>query len=133
MYCPHRAKLAEWLASKGKTLKRPAMKAGPSKTKVSAKPEPDLKPQPVCNPEPAPRVEAHEADSTAAHCADTQGAELTHSQTPAIMNTTLELLENSVADLSVVPQDRVDDVRKHASCCCFNNFTSYSDNSFSHL
>lgn len=113
---PHRAKLAEWLASKGKTLKRPAMTAaGPSKTKVSAKPEPDLKPQPqrVCNPEPAPCLEAHEPDSAAAHCADTQGAELTH-QTPVIMNTTLDLLENSDADLPVVPQDKVDDVRKHA-------------------
>lgn len=110
MCSPHRAKLAEWLASKGKTLKRPAMTAaGPSETKVSAKPEPDLKPQ----PEPAPCLEAHESDSAAAHCADTQTAELTH-QTPVIMNTTLHLLENSDADLPVVPQDKVDDVRKHA-------------------
>lgn len=111
------------MASKGKTFKRPAMTTvAPSKTKVSAKPEADLKPQSQshvdpqpaaqCNPEPEPSLEAHKPDS-AAHCADTQGAESTiHSQTPVIMNTTLDLLENSDADLPVDPQDRVDDVRK---------------------
>lgn len=84
--------------------------AAPSKTKVSA--EPDLKPQ--CNPEPEPCLEAREPDSAAAaQCADTQGAEFTtHSQTPGIINTTLDLLENSDADLPVDPQDGVDDVRK---------------------
>lgn len=92
------------------------MTAGPSKTKVSAKPEPDLKPQPVCNPEP--RVEAHEPDSADAHCADTQGAESTHSQTPLIRDTTLDLLKVSDVDLPVVPQDSLDDVREYASCCC---------------
>ncbi|XP_044079207.1 cytoskeleton-associated protein 2 [Siniperca chuatsi] len=112
-----RAKLAEWLASKGKTFKRPAMTtAAPSKTKVSAKPEADLKsqshvdPQPAKQCDPEPSLEAHKPDS-AAHCADTQGAELTiHSQTPVIMNTTLDLLGNSDADLPVDPQDRVDDI-----------------------
>lgn len=111
------------MASKGKTFKRPAMTTvAPSKTKVSAKPEADLKPQSQshvdpqpaaqCNPEPEPSLEAHKPDS-AAHCADMQGAESTiHSQTPVIMNTTLDLLENSDADLPVDPQDRVDDVRK---------------------
>lgn len=92
--------------------------AAPSKTKVSA--EPDLKPQPQpatqCNPEPEPCLEAREPDSAAAaQCADTQGAEFTtHSQTPGIINTTLDLLENSDADLPVDPQDGVDDVRKQA-------------------
>lgn len=100
-----RAKLAEWLASKGKTFKRPAMTtAAPSKPKVSAKPEADLKPQSHADPQPAaqckpePSVEAHESDSAAAHCADTQGAGLMiHSQTP-----------------NPDPQDRADDVRKRA-------------------
>ncbi|XP_038563790.1 cytoskeleton-associated protein 2-like isoform X2 [Micropterus salmoides] len=113
-----RAKLAEWLASKGKTFKRPAMTtAAPSKPKVSAKPEADLKPQSHADPQPAaqckpePSVEAHESDSAAAHCADTQGAGLMiHSQTPVIMNTTLDLLENSDENLPVDPQDRVDDI-----------------------
>lgn len=114
----HRAKLAEWLASKGKSLKRPAMTtAVPSKTKVSAKLEAGLKsqsqPAVQCNPEPEPKLEAHKPDS-AAPCADTQGAELpAPSQTPVIMNTTLDL-ESSDADLLVDPQDRVDDVRKQA-------------------
>lgn len=121
----YRAKLADWLASKGKTFKRPALTTT-SKSKVSAKPEADLKPrsqshaepQPAaqCNPEPEPSLEAHKPDpAAAAHCADTQGAQLTtHSQTPVIMNTTLDLLENSDADLPVDPQDRVDDVSEQA-------------------
>lgn len=97
-----RAKLAEWQASKGKAFKRPAMTtAEPSKTRVSVKPEADLNPQPQpaiqCNPEP--RLEARKPDS--------EGAVLkTHSRTPVIMNTTLDLLDNSDID----PQDSVDDI-----------------------
>uniref|UniRef100_A0A7N6A8H0 Cytoskeleton-associated protein 2 C-terminal domain-containing protein n=1 Tax=Anabas testudineus TaxID=64144 RepID=A0A7N6A8H0_ANATE len=83
-----RAKLAEWLTSKGKTLKRPAMPtAAPQKTKVNtARPEVDLKSQ------------SHVEQLTV------------HSQTPAVMDTTLELLENSDADLLIDSQDRIDDV-----------------------
>lgn len=119
-----RAKLADWLASKGKTLKNPAMtSAAPPKTKVCAKPTADLKPQchpaAQCEPEPKPEPsrDAHKPDSPAAAlCADTQGAELTaQSQTPVIMNTTLDLLENSDADLPVIPQEGVEDVRKQTS------------------
>lgn len=114
-----RAKLAQWQASKGKTFKRPAMTAGaPPKTKVCAKPKANLQPesQPAAqrNPEPELSMEAHKPDSAA----DTQGAEsTTHSQTPAIMETTIDLLSNSDADLPVDPQDRMDDVRKQA---CFS-------------
>ncbi|XP_034463608.1 cytoskeleton-associated protein 2 isoform X1 [Hippoglossus hippoglossus] len=94
-----RAKLAEWLASKGKTFKRPAMTtAAPPKTKAS-KPGTNLKSQSHAEPRPA----AHKPDSTAADCADTQGAMLT-------TRTTLELLENSDVDLSVDPQESVDDI-----------------------
>uniref|UniRef100_A0A3Q0R5K4 Si:ch211-266i6.3 n=1 Tax=Amphilophus citrinellus TaxID=61819 RepID=A0A3Q0R5K4_AMPCI len=79
-----RAKLAEWLASKGKALKRPAMTtAKSSKTKVS--------------------LEGHEADPAVGTvpCGETQGAEPTaSSQTPVIMNTTLDLLEICDGDLS---------------------------------
>ncbi|XP_032389404.1 cytoskeleton-associated protein 2 [Etheostoma spectabile] len=104
-----RAKLAEWLASKGKTFKRPAMTtAEPSKTKVSAKPEADPKPQSCVEPQPAaqcnpePRLEAPEPDSAAA----AHWSRSTHSsQTPAIVNTTLDLLGNSDAD-----QDSMDDI-----------------------
>ncbi|XP_040906742.1 cytoskeleton-associated protein 2 [Toxotes jaculatrix] len=114
-----RAKLAEWLASKGKTFKRPAMTtAAPPKTKVS-KPEAVLKTQPHVEPEadaqprpePQPSLEAHKPDSAVADSADLQGADLTtHNQTPVIMNTTLELLENSDADQLIDPQDTVDDI-----------------------
>lgn len=87
----------------------------PSKTKAPAKPEADLKPQSApCNPEPESSLVAQKADS-AAHCADTQEPELTtHSQSPVIMNTTLDLLEDSDADLLIDPQDRVDDVSEQA-------------------
>ncbi|KAM4545664.1 cytoskeleton-associated protein 2 [Odontesthes bonariensis] len=99
-----RAKLADWLASKGKTLKRPAMAtAAPLKNEVSAKAEDNLKPQShaehklVTQFKPDPSLEAPKLDSAVpAHYADTQGAEVTkHSQTPEIMDTTLDLLENS--------------------------------------
>ncbi|XP_060942226.1 cytoskeleton-associated protein 2 [Limanda limanda] len=101
-----RAKLAEWRASKGKTFKRPAMTtAAPPKTNAP-KPGTSLKSQSRAEPRPA----AHKPDS-AADCADTQEAALTaRNQTPRILNTTLELLENSDDDLSVDPQDSVDDI-----------------------
>ena len=106
-----RAKLAEWMASKGKTFKRPASATAElSKTKVSAKPAADLKPksQPAAQSKPE-----HKPDSAAAaHCADTQGAAPTHDRTPFIMNTTLDLLEDSDAGLPGDPQGSVDDVRK---------------------
>ncbi|XP_059208315.1 cytoskeleton-associated protein 2 [Centropristis striata] len=100
-----RAKLAEWLASKGKASKRPAMTTtGPSKTKVPAKPKADLKPQSKVETQsaaqykPEPRLEAAKPELPA------------HSQTPMIMNTTLDLLENSDADQFVEPQESVDDI-----------------------
>uniref|UniRef100_A0A3P8SQ92 Si:ch211-266i6.3 n=1 Tax=Amphiprion percula TaxID=161767 RepID=A0A3P8SQ92_AMPPE len=108
-----KAKLAEWMASKGKTLKRPAMTtaAAPPKTKVSARPEAyqsQVEPQPAARCEPKPSVETHNTNSAASHCDDIQGAEPTvHGQTPIIMNTTLDLLENSDADLPVEPQDTI--------------------------
>uniref|UniRef100_UPI0037E8E337 cytoskeleton-associated protein 2 n=1 Tax=Semicossyphus pulcher TaxID=241346 RepID=UPI0037E8E337 len=117
-----RAKLANWLASKGKTFKRPAMTtAGASKTKVSAKPEADLKPQSrshveprlvkQCISEPEPSLEAKNPDSAAANCAETQRAEPTAQiQTPAVVNTTLDLLENSDGDLTDDLMGRVDDI-----------------------
>ncbi|XP_008287852.1 cytoskeleton-associated protein 2 isoform X2 [Stegastes partitus] len=113
-----KAKLAEWLASKGKSLKRPALTAaGPSKAKTSAKPTADFKPKPQIEPQPAAQrepeqnLEAHGTGSAAAHCDDARRTEPTvHGQTPIIMNTTLDLLENSDADLPVDPQDRVDDI-----------------------
>lgn len=96
----HRGKLAEWLASKGKTLKRPAMSAT-AKTKVSANPKSDLKPQ----PEPAtqceiqPNEEAHETDAAAA----TQSADKLGTEIMAL---------NLSPDPPLEPQDSVDDVSR---------------------
>lgn len=99
---PHRGKLAEWLASKGKTLKRPTMSTT-SKTKVSANPKSDLKPQ----PEPAtqceiqPNEEAHETEAAAAattHSADKPGTEI--------------MTLNLSPDPPLEPQDSVDDVSR---------------------
>ncbi|XP_018547017.1 cytoskeleton-associated protein 2 [Lates calcarifer] len=113
-----RAKLAEWLASKGKTFKRPAMTtAAPPKTNTSKpgtgpKSQSHVEPQPAaqCKPQPEPSLEVHQPHSPAANCANTQGAELTtYNKTPVIMNTSLELLENSDVDL-LDPQDSVDDI-----------------------
>lgn len=108
-----RAKLAEWMASKGKTFKRPARATAElSKTKVSAKPAADLKPksQPAAHSKPEPRLEHKPDSAAAAHCADTQGAAPTHDRTPLIMNTTLDLLEDSDAGLPGDPQGSVDDI-----------------------
>ncbi|CAJ1064546.1 cytoskeleton-associated protein 2 [Xyrichtys novacula] len=114
-----RAKLADWLASKGKTFKRPAMTAAQSKTKVSVKPKAEPKPQSQFKPQqvnqhstdPKPSLDDERPDAAAALCADTQRAEVTEQiQTPVIMNTTLDLLENSDEDLFGGQQERVDDI-----------------------
>uniref|UniRef100_A0A1A8VC67 Cytoskeleton associated protein 2 n=1 Tax=Nothobranchius furzeri TaxID=105023 RepID=A0A1A8VC67_NOTFU len=90
-----RARLAEWLASKGKTLKRPAMMAAPSKLKVPAKAEVQLS---VAAPVMAAELHTHNLQSEAsAHDAD---------DAPGTKDTTLDLLDSFDAD----PQDRVDDV-----------------------
>lgn len=103
-----RAKLAEWMASKGKTFKRPAR----ATAELSAKPAADLKPksQPAAHSKPEPRLEHKPDSAAAAHCADTQGAAPTHDRTPLIMNTTLDLLEDSNAGLPGDPQGSVDDI-----------------------
>lgn len=115
-----RAKLAEWLASKGKTLKRPAMTAAvPSKTKVSVKTETHVKPQPDPEPQMAaqceleldPSEEVEKLESPVpADCEDKVTELKSRIRTPGIMNTTLDLLESSDSDLLDDPQDRVDDI-----------------------
>ncbi|XP_030009244.1 cytoskeleton-associated protein 2 [Sphaeramia orbicularis] len=120
-----KAKLAEWLASKGKNLKRPAMVTRPpTKTKAPARPEDHLKPQPEpqpepepaaqCNPEPEPEpsLDTHEPSSTSAdERVENQEPDVTQKNpTPEIMNTTLDLLENSDVDLSINPAEGVDDI-----------------------
>ncbi|XP_071374763.1 cytoskeleton-associated protein 2 [Centroberyx affinis] len=115
-----KAKLAEWLASKGKNLKRPAMATAP-KTKVAAKPEVPLpsqlqshvEPQPAAQsgPEPEPSLDTDRPISAAAQPEDNQKPEETaQNSTPLIMNTTLDLLDNSDMDLPVDPETRINDI-----------------------
>ncbi|XP_043997228.1 cytoskeleton-associated protein 2 [Gambusia affinis] len=111
-----RAKLAEWLASKGKTLKRPAMTTmAPPKAKLATKvkvdpkvPENvDLEPGAQCRVEPNLSVE-HEILASSVETQREEGGSA-QSPIPGIMNTTLDLLDDSEADLSE-PQGRVDDI-----------------------
>ncbi|KAF7655677.1 hypothetical protein LDENG_00052390 [Lucifuga dentata] len=114
-----RAKLADWQASKGKTLKRPSTTtAAPPKTRTAMKPgnclesqpHPCVAAQPSVQCDPEPLLDDQRSD-TAAQCADTQEAErMTHNSSQLIMNTTLDLLEHSDVDLPVDPQTRVDDI-----------------------
>nr|XP_057943496.1 cytoskeleton-associated protein 2 [Doryrhamphus excisus] len=107
-----RAKLAEWLASKGKTLKRPAMTTAPPKTKTSTTAKVDNKLKSDVTSKPDPRREPEpgiHAVPTTSVCLQAQEAVKLATQTPVIINTTLDLLENSDPDLSAV-QDGVDDV-----------------------
>lgn len=91
----------------------------PSKVSAKPRPEPRPLPQPAERHNTQPRLAVQEPDSSAAapppppQCAQKQEAAVTTiSQTPAIMNTTLDLLENSDADQPVEPQEEIDDVRK---------------------
>lgn len=125
-----RAKLAGWLASKGKTLKRPPLTAA-SKVSVKSKPEPKVLPQVAELSNTQPRLEDQEPDHSAITTAAPQSAQkpeaavMTTNQTPTIMNTTLDLLENSDGDVPVEPQDKIDDVRKLGYSCCTRSVSFY--------
>uniref|UniRef100_A0A8C5EX91 Cytoskeleton-associated protein 2-like n=1 Tax=Gouania willdenowi TaxID=441366 RepID=A0A8C5EX91_GOUWI len=94
-----RAKLAEWMASKGKTMRRPAMTmAAPAKVKVAAKPKGEIIMQKTdeAQAKAESRCAPEATTSAAAHRAHTQEAEPTvQSQTPQILDTYLDLLESS--------------------------------------
>lgn len=114
-----RAKLAEWLASKGKTLKRPAMvpSAASTKVKVANKPAAAPKSQMKAQLPTKSRSEAEVKEPkpvTPAPTADDHKVPQEEKSTSLIMNTTLDLLENSNLDLPVDPQesgnDGVDDI-----------------------
>lgn len=115
-----RVKLAEWLASKGKTLKRPAMvpSAATTKVKISNKPaaiaaKSQTKPQPTGKSKCEDEVKKPKP-VTPALTTESQDVVQVEERTSLIMNTTLDLLENSDLDLPVDPQDdgsdRVDDI-----------------------
>lgn len=62
-------------------------------------------------PEADPHLQTHNLQLDVAACsAEVQEEVLAHNQPPQVINTTLDLLENSDVDLSADPQDPVDDV-----------------------
>lgn len=110
-----RAKLAEWLASKGKTLKRPPISE--SLPTNSCRPAPLSKPgtkatviaqpKPVVQPESVKPTSDNQTDDIEA-----PESELVQSNRSSnIVNTTLDLLDNSDMDLPVDPEIRMESVR----------------------
>lgn len=112
-----RAKLAEWLASKGKTLKRPAMVPPATSTKVKlsnkpAAPEPQTKAQLTTKSNSKPEAKEPKPVPPALTTDNQEVVQVDERRTSLLMNTTLDLLENSDVDLPVDSQDggRVDDI-----------------------
>ncbi|KAJ7996734.1 hypothetical protein DPEC_G00240100 [Dallia pectoralis] len=102
-----RAKLADWLASKGKILKRPPISASAPRSKQVLKPEPKIRPEVIqqetiiADPEPVSQPENSPVFSEPKTC----------TLTPMIMNTTLDLIDNSDTDcLPVDPEISMNDV-----------------------
>ncbi|XP_014052851.2 cytoskeleton-associated protein 2 isoform X1 [Salmo salar] len=120
-----RTKLAEWLASKGKTLKRPPISAvAPPKSKPFLQPEPEVHPestavsqlktnvapQPV-DQEPQQPVDEPEPTVWLKNDQVVIEQEAACASTPLTMNTTLDLLDNSDTDfLPVDPEVRMNDI-----------------------
>ncbi|XP_077402975.1 uncharacterized protein LOC144036316 [Vanacampus margaritifer] len=108
-----RAKLAEWMASKGKTLKRPAMTSTRPQTKMSASVNPKARVKSQSHVE----GQQHEGEpepslDLAASAPYPEGQEAFASvllQSPVIMNTSFNLPENTDMDLPV-EQDGFDNV-----------------------
>lgn len=115
LYSHFRAKLAEWLASKGKMLKRPPvsetatqsrkpatqLKSGPKAANI-AQPAPVTKPESV-SLDPGVKMDSQNDD--------TKVPPEHSSRSSNIMNTTLDLLDNSDMDLPVDPEINMESVR----------------------
>ncbi|KAG9351716.1 hypothetical protein JZ751_022967 [Albula glossodonta] len=131
-----KAKLAEWLASKGKTLKRPPVTSAllPTVSRTGSKSFLKPKPETVSEPKYMPEMEpVAQQDSDAepklaeelkcgAEPDKKPGsdpevvAEIANLSSSDIMNTTLDLLENSEMDLPVDPEVRMEDVVVNLCC-----------------
>ncbi|XP_016338468.1 cytoskeleton-associated protein 2 isoform X2 [Sinocyclocheilus anshuiensis] len=115
-----RAKLAEWLASKGKTLRRPPISE--NSATFSRKPKPALQPKTgpkaTTGAQSEPVVQTKAVKPTAALKTDNQtnDIEVPDNKTVCsrrssnIMNSTLDLLDNSDMDLPVDPEIRMESV-----------------------
>lgn len=93
--------------------------AAASKVPAKSKPEPKVLLQPAKPSNTQPDQCAVAATATAApQSVQKQEAAVVTSQTPAIMNITLDLLENSDADLPDEPHHKIDDVSKQGYSWC---------------
>lgn len=121
LYSTFRAKLAEWLASKGKNLKRPPIseKSATFSRKPKPAPQPKTGPKAATGAHSEPVVQTEAVKPTAALKTDNQtnDIEVPDNKTVCsrrssnIMNTTLDLLDNSDMDLPVDPEIRMESVR----------------------
>ncbi|XP_026129588.1 cytoskeleton-associated protein 2 [Carassius auratus] len=113
-----RAKLAEWLASKGKNLKRPPIseKSATFSRKPKPAPQPKTGPKATTGAQSEPVVQNEAVKPTAALKTDNQtnDTEVPDNKTvfsrrsSNIMNTTLDLLDNSDMDLPVDPEIKME-------------------------
>uniref|UniRef100_A0A8C1GP54 Si:ch211-266i6.3 n=1 Tax=Cyprinus carpio TaxID=7962 RepID=A0A8C1GP54_CYPCA len=113
-----RAKLAEWLASKGKNLKRPPIseKSATFSRKPKPAPQPKTGPKAATGAQSEPVAQTEAVKPTAALKTDNQtnDIEVPDNKTVCsrrssnIMNTTLDLLDNSDMDLPVDPEIRME-------------------------
>ncbi|XP_067255348.1 cytoskeleton-associated protein 2 isoform X1 [Chanodichthys erythropterus] len=110
-----RAKLAEWLASKGKTLKRPPISE--KSATFSQKPAPQAKtaPKSTISAQPVPAIQTEAVKPTPALKTNNKTDNKVPDNKPVcssgssnIMNTTLDLLDNSDMDLPVDPEIRME-------------------------
>ncbi|XP_058645584.1 cytoskeleton-associated protein 2 isoform X2 [Onychostoma macrolepis] len=113
-----RAKLAEWLASKGKALKRPPIseKSATFSSKPKPAPQPKTGSKATTDAQSEPVVQTEAVKPTAPLKTDNQtnNIEVPDNKTVCsrrssnIMNTTLDLLDNSDMDLPVDPEIRME-------------------------
>ncbi|XP_056592612.1 cytoskeleton-associated protein 2 [Triplophysa dalaica] len=113
-----RAKLADWLASKGKTIKRPPISE--TLPNNSRKPVPLSKPgpkstsfvkqKPVTQPESVRPAHEKTPDSQIDDIKVSESKPVQSNRQSNILNTTLDLLDNSDMDLPVNPEIRMESV-----------------------
>lgn len=124
-----RAKLADWLASKGKTLKRPPVSlAPPKKNKAVSKPAAQLN-DPTVEALPATKLEHNlqsELQSVQESCTEDNPGLDQQASSHLILNSTLDLLDNSNMDLPIDPEIKMNDVVVNL-CDALEAMTTLSD------
>lgn len=119
LYSAFRAKLAEWLASKGKTLKRPPISEKSATFSQKPAPQPKTAPKATISAQSVPVIQTEAVKPTPALKTNNKTDDskvpdnkpVYSSGSNKIMNTTLDLLDNSDMDLPVDPEIRMESVR----------------------